>query len=91
MPTRAHAHHLRKHRVSDINRGYLLTTVTRNRSPVFRDFQLARLAIHQLRHCDETGHSTTLAFALATAANGGTIGFVAKSQEEADSLSEITG
>ena len=64
MPTRAHAHHLRKHRVSDINRGYLLTTVTRNRSPVFRDFQLARLAIHQLRHCDETGHSTTLAFVL---------------------------
>ena len=64
MSNRPHAHRLRTGRVSEAGRGYLLTTVTCDRHPVFRDFSLARLAIHQLRACDESGFCTTLSFVL---------------------------
>src|SRR5690625_2166164 len=60
----AHSHRLRTHRFSRVGRGYLLTTVTRNRAPVFRDFASARLAIAELRTCDTIGLSSTLAYVL---------------------------
>lgn len=64
MPGPHHSHRLRSGRVSEAGRGYLITTVTQQRQPVFTDFNLARLAIHELRVCDMQGFSHTLAFVL---------------------------
>ena len=64
MNALAHAHRLRRGRVSESERAYLLTTVTRRRLCVFDDFELARQTIGELRACDEAGLSTTLAFVL---------------------------
>lgn len=60
----AHGHDLRKGRFSEPGRAYLITTVTHQRAPVFTQFQLARLAIDQLRACDALGLYTTLAYVL---------------------------
>ena len=60
----AHGHHLRRGRQSEVDRGYLLTTVVHGRFPLFNDFWQARLAIQALRDCDDTGCSHTLAFVL---------------------------
>lgn len=62
MVRRAHSYRLRTGRVSETGRGYLLTTVTRNRAPLFGELALARIAIDELRHCDVIRLSTTLAF-----------------------------
>jgi REP element-mobilizing transposase RayT len=59
-----HGSKLRVGRVSEFGRGYLVTTVTQNRLPLFADFHLARLVIRELRACDEAGLCTTLAFVL---------------------------
>ena len=45
---------LRLGRFSEINRPYLVTTVTHNRNPVFSNFNIARLLIRELRTtCNE--------------------------------------
>ena len=44
-----HAKDLRRGRYSEINRPYLITTVTHNRNPVFNDFDIASLLIRELR------------------------------------------
>lgn len=59
-----HSCNLRTGRSSEVGRGYLLTTATADRNPVFAHFRLARLAIAELRHCDEAGLSSTLSFVL---------------------------
>ena len=59
-----HSSKLRVGRVSEIGRGYLVTTVTRERQPLFADLHLARLAIREMRACDEAGLCGTLAFVL---------------------------
>jgi REP element-mobilizing transposase RayT len=64
MTTRPHSRDLRIGRFSEIGRGYLITTVTQNRLPLFADYYLARLAIRELRACDEAGLCATLAFVL---------------------------
>ena len=64
MTQPAHAHRLRTGRHSETGRAYLLTTVVRHRRPVFADLLLARLAIAELRRCDQEGWSGTLAFVL---------------------------
>jgi putative transposase len=53
---------LRVGRVSEDGRAYLVTTVTRDRLSLFADLHLARLAIRELRACDEAGLCNTLAF-----------------------------
>jgi putative transposase len=63
MPS-PHSAHLRRGRVSEPGRVYLLTTVTLNRQPVFAEFALARLAIGALRDCDLMGLCDTLAYVL---------------------------
>jgi putative transposase len=63
MPS-PHSADLRRGRVSEPGRIYLLTTVTRDRRPVFADFQLARLTIGVLRECDALHLTETLAFVL---------------------------
>jgi len=58
------SHLLRRGRVSEPGRLYLLTTPTRERLPLFADFCLARAAIGQLRMSDEEGACRTLAWVL---------------------------
>jgi putative transposase len=43
-----HAKDLRRGRYSDVNRPYLITTVTHDRVPLFKDFDIARLLIREL-------------------------------------------
>ncbi len=57
-----HAKDLRKGRVSETGRIYLITAVTLGRKPVFSDFHAARNLIHVLRAEHETGCAKTLAF-----------------------------
>jgi REP element-mobilizing transposase RayT len=63
-PKLSHSRNLRLGRVSELGRGYLITSVTSNRLPLFADFHLARLAIRELRASDEAGLCTTFAFVL---------------------------
>ncbi|KIY41323.1 transposase [Pseudomonas sp. 10-1B] len=58
----AHAHHLRRHRVSRPGRLYMLTTVTHQRRPLFHNFTLARLVINHLRQADRENSCVTLAW-----------------------------
>ena len=44
-----HGNSLRKGRASEENRPYLITTVTHQRTPLFTDFDTARLLIRELR------------------------------------------
>lgn len=55
---------LRRGRVSRPGHVYLVTTVTRQREPAFRDLRLARLVINEMRCADDEGRATTLAFVL---------------------------
>ncbi len=59
-----HTHHLRRGRVSESGRIYLITTVTHGRARLFDDLRLARSTIAHLRHADAQGRSTTLAWVL---------------------------
>ncbi len=43
------SHALRRGRICEPGRAYLLTTVTHNRQPIFADWQLARLLISEMR------------------------------------------
>lgn len=62
------AHHtprgnaLRRGRWSETGRIYLVTAVTENRIPIFRDMSHARLVIGELRLADELGLSVTWTF-----------------------------
>ncbi|WJD64049.1 REP-associated tyrosine transposase [Pseudomonas kurunegalensis] len=58
----AHAHHLRRHRVSHPGRVYMLTTVTHQRRPLLHNFALARLVITHLRQADQENSCVTLAY-----------------------------
>ena len=57
-------HRLRQGRFSESGRLYLLTTVTRQRRPLFQNLWFARAAINQLRLSDHEGSCRTLAWAL---------------------------
>jgi len=57
-----HGHGLRRGRVSEPGRVYLVTTVTRDRRPLFADFQPARQLVHCLRRIDAAGLAETLCF-----------------------------
>ena len=60
----SHGYRLHTGRISEIGRGYLITTVTHKRQKFFSEFTPARSAICELRHCDEIGLCYTLAFVL---------------------------
>ncbi|HDS1745913.1 MULTISPECIES: transposase [Pseudomonas] len=57
-------HRLRKGRHAEQGRLYLLTTVTRNRAPIFKNLPFARAAIQQLRLSDQEACCRTLAWVL---------------------------
>jgi REP element-mobilizing transposase RayT len=50
-----HGKDLRKGRYSEPGRPYLVTTVVRNREPLFKNFSLARLVVKELRSTTEQG------------------------------------
>ncbi|MDH0305318.1 MULTISPECIES: transposase [unclassified Pseudomonas] len=55
---------LRRGRFSEPGRLYLLTTTTRDRKPLFADFNLARVVVNQMRLCDQQHACRTLAWVL---------------------------
>ena len=59
-----HGKDLRKGRYSELERPYLVTTVVRNREPLFASFWLARLLVHELRDCSDHGLVETLAWVI---------------------------
>ena len=53
---------LRTGRYAEPNRIYLLTTNTLDRKPIFADFALGRLVVHQLRRAQDLGMAKSLAW-----------------------------
>ncbi len=57
-----HAKDLLRGRYSELNRPYLITTVTHNRNPIFKDFDIARLLIRELQITSVELRITSLAW-----------------------------
>lgn len=57
-PRQFHGKSLRKGRFSEPGRAYLITTVVRNRRPVFRDFLNAAIAARTIHQLESRGHHT---------------------------------
>ena len=55
---------LRRGRCSLAGHAYHVTVVTAGRQPAFADFTCARLAIGEMRHCDASARTNTLAWVL---------------------------
>lgn len=64
MEGKPHARDLRKGRFSEAGRIYLVTTVTRDRRPVFQDFAAARAAVDAMKWESVLGRAETLALVL---------------------------
>ena len=62
--TRYHGRSLRIGRASEAGRPYLITTVTRDRYPLFLDWRIGRLLVLQLRAATEQGHVDSLAWVI---------------------------
>ena len=62
MPRIHNGNQLLKGRHSESGRIYLLTTVTEQRRPIFRDFHLGRLVVNQLRHAHDEGIANSIAW-----------------------------
>jgi len=62
MPVAANGCHLRKGRVSESGRIYLLTAVTCQRQPVFADWRVGRLLVEQLRSAEAAAMVTSMAW-----------------------------
>ncbi|WHS59265.1 transposase [Pseudomonas sp. G2-4] len=61
-PLRPNSHRLRHGRSSERGRGYLVTTVTHQRAPIFKDLRLGRLLIAEMRLAHERGLVNSLAW-----------------------------
>ncbi|NUT74255.1 transposase [Pseudomonas sp. C1C7] len=62
MPKLRHAHRLRHGRYSESGQIYLLTAVSLNREPLFREFRNGRLVVDAFRAAEQEGAATSLAF-----------------------------
>ena len=62
MAVTENAHRLRKGRYSEIDRIYSVTVTTHQRRPVFADWQLGRLLVHELRRTEQQGLAQSLAW-----------------------------
>ena len=62
MPKHAHSRSLRHGRFSEISQIYLLTTVTQNRHPLFKDLHLGRLVVSELKRAEEQSLVQSLAW-----------------------------
>ena len=56
------SHRLRMGRYAEPNRIYLLTTNTLDREPIFANFALGRLVVHQFRRAEDLGLAKSLAW-----------------------------
>ena len=63
-PGRPRSSALRRGRVSEPGRAYLLTLVTRHRQRIFEDLTCARIVIRALSHCHEQGRGQSLCHVL---------------------------
>ncbi|WP_434675922.1 REP-associated tyrosine transposase [Pseudomonas sp. D3-10] len=61
-PLRPNSHRLRHGRSSEPGRGYLVTTVIHRRVPIFKDFQLGRLLVAEMRLAHERYQVNSLAW-----------------------------
>jgi len=59
-----HGKRLRKDRISEAGRPYLITTVTHNRNPLFHDWSIGRLVVASLRDTQANHYAETLAWVL---------------------------
>lgn len=59
---RPSSHRLRRGRLSEPGRLYLLTSKTEQRIPLFSEFHLARLVAHQFREAQQEASATSLAW-----------------------------
>jgi REP element-mobilizing transposase RayT len=64
MLQKANGHRLRRGRVSETGRIYLITTVTQHRTPAFADFTTARAVIQAMRIGHDDQQVESLAFVL---------------------------
>ncbi|WP_150711320.1 REP-associated tyrosine transposase [Pseudomonas fluorescens] len=62
MSKTPNAHRLRTGRHSEPGRIYLLTAVTHQRQPVFKDWHMGRLVVNEFRKAQEDSHATSLAW-----------------------------
>ncbi|KAA0950351.1 MULTISPECIES: transposase [unclassified Pseudomonas] len=62
MSNAPHAHHLRTGRYSEPGRFYLLTAVTHQRQPAFKDWRMGRLVVNEFRRAEEDGKATSVAW-----------------------------
>ncbi|MGV8886475.1 MAG: REP-associated tyrosine transposase [Pseudomonas sp.] len=62
MPELSASHRLRIGRYGEQNRIYLLTANTLKREPVFKDYALGRLVVHQFKQTQDQGFADSLAF-----------------------------
>ncbi len=62
MSNTPQAHRLRTGRLSETGRIYLLTAVTHERQPIFKDWRMGRMVVHEFRRTQETGNATALAW-----------------------------
>ena len=59
-----HSKDLRKGRVSEPSHVYLITTITYQRKPLFQDWKVGRLVVHELRDATELGLVDSLAWVI---------------------------
>lgn len=62
LPTSKNAYRLRIGRHSERGRLYLLTSITQQRRPIFKDFYLGRLVVEQFRQAHDEGIVTSKAW-----------------------------
>jgi putative transposase len=62
MPKHAHNRDLRKHRFSEPNRIYQLTTTNQNRQAIFQDWRIGRLLVNELKRAEEQNLVQSLAW-----------------------------
>jgi REP element-mobilizing transposase RayT len=62
LPDLPASHRLRAGRYAEPNRIYLLTTNTLDRKPIFANFSLGRLVVHQFRRAQNVGLAKSLAW-----------------------------
>ncbi|MBC3363065.1 transposase [Pseudomonas sp. SWRI154] len=61
-PLHPNSHRLRHGRSSEAGRGYLVTTVVHQRTPIFKDWQLGRLLVTEMRQAHEQSQVNSLAW-----------------------------
>ncbi|EJM59175.1 transposase [Pseudomonas sp. GM50] len=62
MPELSASHRLRIGRYAEQNRIYLLTANTLGREPVFKDYTLGRMVVHQFKQAQSEGFADSLAW-----------------------------